>query len=132
MWWLGWRGLGHATPFSFQRLSLPVVSAMRSILILSALLVVAQHAVAADVAAVELAKASGCYSCHANADKVVGPAFSAIAEKYAGDKDAAAALAQSIQNGSKGKWGRIPMPGHPSLNAGDLKTLSTWVLTVKP
>lgn len=105
---------------------------MRSILILSALWVVAQHAAAADVAAVELAKASGCYSCHANADKVVGPAFSAIAEKYAGDKDAAAALAQSIQNGSKGKWGRIPMPGHPSLSAGDLKTLSTWVLTVKP
>lgn len=106
---------------------------MRYLPILSAVLAgLAQHATAADVAAVELAKASGCYSCHANADKVVGPAFSAIAEKYAGDKDAAAALAQSIQNGSKGKWGRIPMPGHPSLNAGDLKTLSTWVLTVKP
>ena len=83
-------------------------------------------------AAVELAKASGCYSCHANAEKVVGPAFAAIAEKYAADKDAAASLAQSIQNGSKGKWGRIPMPAHPSLSAGDLKTLSAWVLTVKP
>lgn len=106
---------------------------MRSILILSALLAgVAQQASAADVAAVELAKASGCYSCHANADKVVGPAFSAIAEKYESDKDAAASLAQSIQNGSRGKWGRIPMPPHPSLSATDLKTLSTWVLTVKP
>lgn len=107
----------------------------RPFLILSFVLAgLAQHASAhaADVAAVELAKASGCYSCHANADKVVGPAFSAIAEKYAGDKDAAASLAQSIQNGSKGKWGRIPMPGHPSLSAGDVKTLSTWVLTVKP
>ena len=83
-------------------------------------------------AAVDLAKASGCYSCHANAEKVVGPAFAAIAEKYAADKDAAASLAQSIQNGSKGKWGRIPMPAHPSLSAGDLKTLSAWVLTVKP
>ena len=83
-------------------------------------------------AAVELAKASGCYSCHANAEKVVGPAFAAIAEKYAAEKDAAASLAQSIQNGSKGKWGRIPMPAHPSLSAGDLKTLSAWVLTVKP
>lgn len=83
-------------------------------------------------AAVELAKASGCYSCHANAEKVVGPAFAAIADKYATEKDAAASLAQSIQNGSKGKWGRIPMPAHPSLNAGDLKTLSNWVLTVKP
>lgn len=83
-------------------------------------------------AATELAKASGCYSCHANAEKVVGPAFSEIAVKYKDEKDAAASLAQSIQNGSKGKWGRIPMPAHPSLSAADLKTLSTWVLAVKP
>ncbi|WP_439607793.1 c-type cytochrome [Hydrogenophaga sp.] len=107
---------------------------MRSILIFCSLFAgVVQHAAANDLAAaVELAKASGCYSCHANADKVVGPAFGAIAEKYAGEKDAAASLAQSIQNGSKGKWGRIPMPPHPSLSAADLKTLSSWVLTVKP
>lgn len=82
--------------------------------------------------AVELAKASGCYSCHANAEKVVGPAFATIAEKYAGDKDAAATLAQSIQNGSKGKYGRIPMPPHASLSPADLKLLSAWVLTIKP
>lgn len=83
-------------------------------------------------AAVDLAKASGCYSCHANAEKVVGPAFATVAEKYAGDKDAAATLAQSIQNGSKGKYGRIPMPPHASLSPADLKLLSAWVLTIKP
>jgi cytochrome c len=82
--------------------------------------------------AADLAKASGCYSCHANGEKVVGPAFASIAEKYAGDKDAAASLAQSIQNGSKGKWGRIPMPPHASLSGPELKTLAGWVLTVKP
>ena len=82
--------------------------------------------------AADLAKASGCYSCHANGEKVVGPAFASIAEKYAGDKDAAASLAQSIQNGSKGKYGRIPMPPHASLGQADLKLLSAWVLTIKP
>ena len=46
--------------------------------------------------------------------------------------DAAAALAQSIQNGSRGKWGRVPMPGHPSLSQADLKTLAQWVLATKP
>ncbi|WP_372657092.1 c-type cytochrome [Hydrogenophaga sp.] len=83
-------------------------------------------------AAVDLAKANGCYSCHANAEKVVGPAYSAVAEKYAGDKDAAASLVQSIKYGSKGKWGRIPMPAHASMSDADLKTLANWVLTVKP
>ena len=80
---------------------------------------------------VELAKSAGCYSCHANAEKIVGPAFAKVAEKYAGQKDAAADLALSIQNGSSGKWGRIPMPGHPSLAAADVKRLAEWVLTVK-
>ena len=82
--------------------------------------------------AADLAKASGCYSCHANGEKVVGPAFASIAEKYAGDKDAAASLAQSIQNGSKGKWGRIPMPGHSSISQDDLKTMARHVLSTKP
>lgn len=80
----------------------------------------------------DLAKASGCYSCHANGEKLVGPSFVSIAEKYKDDKDAAASLAQSIQNGSRGKWGRVPMPAHPSLSTAELKELSQWVLTVKP
>lgn len=95
--------------------------------------VLAAPAQAQDLAAaVDLAKASGCYSCHANAEKVVGPAFATVAEKYAGDKDAAATLAQSIQNGSKGKYGRIPMPPHGSLSPAELKLLASWVLTIKP
>lgn len=83
------------------------------------------------VKATELAKASGCYSCHANDEKVVGPSFKSIANKYAAEAGAAATLAQSIQNGSRGKWGRVPMPPHASLSGDDLKTLSSWVLTFK-
>lgn len=90
----------------------------------------APAAMASDM--VELAKSTGCYSCHANAEKVVGPAFATIAEKYKDDKDAAASLAQSIQNGSRGKWGRVPMPPHASLSATDLKALSQWVMTIRP
>ncbi|WP_101049267.1 c-type cytochrome [Macromonas nakdongensis] len=81
--------------------------------------------------ATELAKANGCYSCHAKDEKVVGPAFKAIAAKYAGDSGATATLVQSIQNGSKGKWGRIPMPAHSSMSGEDLKTLAQWVLSQK-
>lgn len=132
--------LAHAVAFGSPSIFLSVVFwllIMRafvssSVLLLSSVgLGSAVHA--ADVAtAVELAKSAGCYTCHANAEKVVGPAFADIAAKYAGDKGAAASLAQSIQNGSRGKWGRVPMPPHPSLAAPDLKTLSEWVLTVKP
>ena len=82
-------------------------------------------------ASTDVSKASGCYSCHAKDEKVVGPSFKSIANKYASESDAVASLAQSIQNGSRGKWGRVPMPPHASLGGEDLRTLSRWVLTFK-
>ena len=102
------------------------------VLLASLWAVAAAHA-APDLAAESvIAKGNGCYSCHAAAEKIVGPSFAAIAEKYAGDKEAVASLAQSIQMGSKGKWGRAAMPAHSSLSAQDLKLLARWVLSTKP
>ena len=102
------------------------------VLLASLWAVAAAHAAPDLAAAAEIAQGNGCYSCHAAAEKIVGPSFAAIAEKYAGDKDAVASLAQSIQMGSKGKWGRAAMPAHSSLSAQDLKLLARWVLTTKP
>ena len=80
----------------------------------------------------ELLKASGCTACHAMDEKVVGPAFQSIATKYAGQSDAVDSMVQSVRNGSRGKWGRIPMPPHSSLSNDDLKKLVSWVLAQKP
>ena len=86
---------------------------------------------AADqAAAMAMAKDNGCFSCHAMNEKVVGPAFSAIAERYRSEAGAAASLVQAVQNGSKGKWGRIPMPPHSSIGQADLTKLAHWVLSV--
>ncbi len=106
---------------------------MRSLILTATVLAAASgsaHALDA-AAAIELAKANGCLSCHSSHEKIVGPAYAAVAEKYKDDKDAVANLVQSIQYGSKGKWGRIPMPPHPSMSAGDIKTLAQWVMTIK-
>lgn len=79
----------------------------------------------------ELLQASGCMSCHATDEKVVGPAFQAVAAKYKGQADAIDTLTQSVRNGSRGKWGRTPMPAHSSLSGDDLKKLATWVMAQK-
>ncbi|MDG5975174.1 class I cytochrome c [Hydrogenophaga taeniospiralis CCUG 15921] len=107
---------------------------MRTLSLLTAGLLFASGAAHAvdEAAAIELAKNNGCLSCHSAKEKIVGPAYSSVAEKYKDDKDAVASLVQSIQNGSKGKWGRIPMPAHPSMTPADIKTLAEWVMTVKP
>jgi len=81
--------------------------------------------------AAELAKGNGCLSCHALDEKIVGPAYSKVAAKYSDDKDAAASLAQSIRNGSQGKWGRIPMPAHGNMNSDDINLLARWILTIQ-
>jgi cytochrome c len=107
---------------------------MRTLLLLTSGLLFASgvaHAVD-EAAAIELAKNNGCLSCHSAKEKIVGPAYSSVADKYKDDKDAVANLVQSIQYGSKGKWGRIPMPPHPSMSAADIKTLAQWVMTAKP
>jgi cytochrome c len=95
--------------------------------------VLASPALSAKEAAVaaDLAKNNGCLSCHALDEKIVGPAYSKITAKYSGDKDAAASLAQSIRNGSSGKWGRIPMPAHGNMSQEDIHLLARWVLTVQ-
>ena len=103
---------------------------MRHLLLISTLTLAAAAAQASDGDA--LLQANGCLSCHATAEKVVGPAFLSIADKYRNDKDAAASLVQSIQNGSKGKWGRVPMPPHSSISQDDLKALARHVQAMKP
>ena len=101
------------------------------VLLLCGLSQAAEMSAEQKTAAKQLAQDSGCLSCHALTEKIVGPAYSSVAEKYKGQADAAASLVQSIQYGSKGKWGRIPMPAHGTMPAEDLKTLANWVLTVQ-
>ncbi|NJS37046.1 MAG: c-type cytochrome [Brachymonas sp.] len=81
-----------------------------------------------------LAQAKNCMACHAVDKKMVGPSYKDVAAKYAGNKDAAAMLAEKIQKGStpgKGNWGAVPMPANPQVNAAEAAKLAAWVLTVK-
>ncbi|MFM2328955.1 MAG: hypothetical protein RLZZ494_1058 [Pseudomonadota bacterium] len=82
------------------------------------------------LASKELAQQKNCLACHAEATKIVGPAYKDVAAKYKGQKDAVAALATKIQKGGSGVWGTVPMPANAVTDA-EAKALATWVLTVK-
>jgi cytochrome c len=80
---------------------------------------------------VDLAKKSGCLTCHQPDKKVVGPAYQDVAKKYAGQKDAEAKVIESITKGGMGKWGQIPMPpkgGNNAVSDADVKVLAKWIL----
>jgi cytochrome c len=63
--------------------------------------------------------------------KLVGPSYKDVANKYRGQKDAAAKLADKVKKGGQGVWGPVPMPPNPAVPDGDIKTLVAWVLAQK-
>ena len=85
---------------------------------------------AADESA--LATAKGCMSCHDIGAKKVGPAFTEVAKKYAG-QDVQAKLAKKVLEGGSGVWGPLPMPPNKTMGVteADAKKLVAWVLGLK-
>lgn len=81
-------------------------------------------------------KQSDCFSCHAVDKKLVGPAYSWVADRYKGDSNAASKLAMSIKTGGAGKWNAytngVPMTPHPQLSDAQLKAMAEWVLSQTP
>jgi cytochrome c len=77
------------------------------------------------------ARGSDCFSCHSLDQKLVGPAFTAVAQKFAGQPDAASTLEAAIKNGHVGTWGQIPMPAHPQLSDTQLQQMVAWILSLK-
>ncbi|MBK6854744.1 MAG: c-type cytochrome [Burkholderiales bacterium] len=101
---------------------------MKSLLALVAL---SAACISPAFASAELAQKKNCLACHQVAVKVVGPAYKDVAKKYAGDKAAAAKLAEKVQKGGVGAWGQIPMPANPQVSADEAKTLVAWILSQK-
>ena len=83
------------------------------------------------LASPELAKAKNCMGCHTIANKVVGPAFKDVADKYRSSKDATNSLALKIRQGGAGVWGPMAMPANAQVNEADAKKLAAWVLSLK-
>lgn len=75
-----------------------------------------------------LAGKHGCLGCHAKASTLVGPSYQAIAERYAGQADAAAMLAKKIRAGGGGVWGEMAMPAQANVSEADARKLASWVL----
>ncbi len=66
-----------------------------------------------------LAKKHNCIACHAIDKKLVGPAWSDVAKKYAGSKTYTyqgkqypllEGLVMKVSKGGVGNWGQVPMP----------------------
>ena len=88
---------------------------------LAGFLVVTAAAHAQD--AEKLIKASDCSGCHAVDRQVVGPAYSDMAKRYAGQADAPAKLAAKIRDGGGG------MTTHADMADTQRAEIAKWILS---
>jgi cytochrome c len=72
-----------------------------------------------------------CLSCHQKEDKLVGPSYREVSQKYKGKSDALEILGKSISEGSKGQWGDAHMPPHPMISANELSQLTEYILSLE-
>lgn len=77
-----------------------------------------------------MAKKYNCTACHQLDKKVVGPSYKDVANKYKGQADAAAKLAEKVKKGGSGVWGPVPMPPNPAVPDADIKKLVDWILAM--
>jgi cytochrome c len=75
---------------------------------------------------------SDCLTCHKVDEKIQGPTYRDVANKYAGYPDTIVAyLAKKIKSGGSGVWGEIPMTPHPGLSQEDAEAAVKYVLLLK-
>lgn len=74
---------------------------------------------------------SDCKTCHAPAQKLVGPSFVQIAKRYKSSAGTISNLAGKIINGGAGVWGQLPMTPHPQLSKKDASVMVQYILSLR-
>lgn len=91
---------------------------------------------AANDKALDLIGSSDCTTCHrlheASQGANIGPAYDQVAAKYSPAADSTVdRLVKKVISGGSGIWGAVPMTPHPTLKADDVKTMVTYILSLK-
>jgi len=75
---------------------------------------------------------SDCLTCHKVEEKLTGPSYRDVANKYAGMSDTIVThLAGKILKGGAGVWGEVPMTAHPALALEDAEAAVKYILLLK-
>ena len=75
---------------------------------------------------------SDCLTCHKIEEKLQGPSYRDVANKYASLPDTIVThLAGKIIKGGSGVWGEVPMTPHPALSEEDAKSMVKYILLLK-
>jgi cytochrome c len=75
---------------------------------------------------------NNCLTCHKIDEKLTGPSYRDVANKYANAPDTIISyLAGKIIKGGTGTWGEIPMTPHSDLSQEDAEAMVKYILLLK-
>ncbi|HNP20638.1 MAG TPA: cytochrome c class I [Panacibacter sp.] len=72
-----------------------------------------------------------CLTCHKTAEKLVGPAYLDVSNKYAGVDTAVAYLSHKVIAGGSGVWGSLAMTPHAAVSQADAEAMVKYILLLK-
>jgi cytochrome c len=78
-----------------------------------------------------LVASNDCLTCHKVDEKVTGPAYREVANKYENTPENVTMLAQKVINGGSGNWGEVAMTPHPALSQADAEQMIKYILLLK-
>lgn len=81
-----------------------------------------------EPAGLDVIRTSACFTCHADKTSLVGPSFSAIAEKHGHDPETLSRLGGRIRSGSSGNWGSLAMPPHGDLSEDEALAAARFIV----
>jgi len=85
-----------------------------------------------DTVGESLIAKNDCLTCHKIDQKIVGPAYDDVADKYkSADASIVDTLANKVIKGGSGNWGTVAMTSHPSLSMDDAKHMVRYILSLK-
>jgi len=78
-----------------------------------------------------LIQKNDCLTCHKLDQKIIGPAYIDVANKYTESPAVVDTLANKIIKGGSGNWGNIAMSPHPTLSMTDAQHMVKYILSLK-
>lgn len=108
------------------------IDAIRRCVALGALGMLLAQGAQAQTVGESLVKSKICLGCHQVDTPRVGPPFTAVAQRYAGQPDAEEYLANSIRNGGRYRWGKLSMAAQPQVSPEEAREIAKWILSLAP
>ena len=72
-----------------------------------------------------------CLTCHKVSEKLTGPAYVDVANKYADNEANVKMLAEKVIKGGSGNWGQVAMIAHPQVSEADAEQMVKYILLLK-